>query len=208
MVGVIALIADRKKDRRPVAAGPGRFLTSHRLRVIAVVGLVAFVLLGAVGVISALGPHPGDLRPGTEVPQQFRDAITDAAHDCKRPGVTPALIAAMLYAESGFDAGKQSPDGSEVGIAMWTPLVFAHWAPTRSDRAADPWDPYDAIAAMGPFLCELAQSVGFLRPHDPRLLIAAGYRVGGESVRQAKGIPSSAAAYTEIVRKKLIEYGY
>jgi hypothetical protein len=225
---VLTFVATKKQDQDEVA-GSGR----RRLTYLAAAFALACVVLATIAVVrtdrdpktvpqptpvvsstpvasppAGVDPRPGDLRPGSEVPQQFRDAITKAAYGCGRPGVTPALIAAMLYAESGFDPGKKSPDGSEVGIAMWTPELFTNWVPDSPGHVATPEDPLDSIAAMGPFLCELSRTVGYLRPGDPRLLIAAGYRVGGKAVRNAGGIPDSASAYTDVVRQKLLEYGY
>lgn len=154
-------------------------------------------------------PHgpPGDLRPDAAVPDRYREAITLSAHSCDKPPVTPALIAAMLSVESGFDPNKQSPQTDEYGIAMWTPSVFAGWAPKHPDRTASVFDPDDAIAAMGPYLCLLADTVGYL-PGDPQMLIASGYRVGGKRVRAANGVPPAAAAYAEQVRRKVHEFGW
>ncbi|MFI7542292.1 protein kinase [Actinoplanes sp. NPDC049599] len=159
------------------------------------------------GTPAAPAPAPGELRPDAAVPARFRAAITATAHRCGETAVTPALIAAMLYAESGFDPAKRSPQTDEYGIAMWTPSVFVGWAPKHPDRVASVFDPDDAITAMGALLCHLAHTVGYL-PGDPRLLAAAGYRVGGKRVRAANGVPPEIAGYLAVVRQKLAEYGY
>ena len=227
---VIAFTAARRRvteqpaDAPDLGARPGRWWTSRRLHLAALVGMLVSVGL-AVRVVADGGSaseaprslnsapvtnaaaRPGDLRPDSAVPLRYRDAINAAGRSCHRPGVTPALVAAMLFAESGFDPDKRSPQTDEYGIAMWTPTVFKLWAPTYPDRTASYLNPDDAIAAMGSFLCELAQTVGPLGS-DPQPLIAAGYRVGGRQVRAANGVPPSAAAYVAVVREKIIEYGY
>ncbi|KHD74276.1 hypothetical protein MB27_29620 [Actinoplanes utahensis] len=149
----------------------------------------------------------GELRPDAAVPQQYRTAITEAAHSCHQKAVTPALIAAMLYAESRFDPNRRSPATDEYGIAMWTPRVFEHWAPQPPGRKADYLNPDDAIAALGRFLCSLVTTVGYL-PGDQQSLIAAGYRMGGDAVREAKGVPPKAEQYIREVKAKVAEYGY
>jgi hypothetical protein len=232
VLGLITFFAaKRQAEARPDGnSGRGlrahRWWTPHRLRIVAVISLVLCLVL----VVRALpdtrttpdvapspdpvrttssGPRPGDLRAGGEVPLQYREAITAAAHGCGRPGVTPALIAAILYAESRFDPGKRSPETDEYGIAMWTPTVFKHWAPKLPDgRIADVFNPDDAIAALGPFLCELSQTVGYLSQNNPQPLIAAGYRVGGQRVRDANGVPPNVSDYVSVVRQKTVEYGY
>ena len=233
---VIAFTAARRRvteqpaDAPDPGQRPGPWWTSRRLHLAALVGMLVSVGL-AVRVVADGGsapepprslssapvtrsapatgatPGPGDLRPDSAVPLRYRDAINAAGRSCHRPGVTPALVAAMLFAESGFDPDKRSPQTDEYGIAMWTPTVFKRWAPTYPDRTASYLNPDDAIAAMGSFLCELAQTVGPLGS-DPQPLIAAGYRVGGRQVRAANGVPPSAAAYVAVVREKIIEYGY
>ncbi|GIM91825.1 protein kinase domain-containing protein [Paractinoplanes toevensis] len=152
-------------------------------------------------------PAPGELRPGGEVPAQYRTVIAEAAHSCPKPAVTPALIAGMLRVESNFDPAKRSPQTDEYGIAMWTPTVFAGWAPKHPDRTASVFDADDSIRAMGAFLCYLVDTVGYL-PGDQQLLIASAYRVGGKRVRKANGVPPETTAYTSKIKTKTIEYGY
>jgi eukaryotic-like serine/threonine-protein kinase len=194
----------------PAAAG---LATRFRRIGFAIAAALSTFLLGASTVPPPAGtepvatPRPGELRPGGEVPGQYRTVIAEAAHACPKPVVTPALIAGMLKVESNFDAGKRSPQTDEYGIAMWTPTVFAGWAPKHPDRTASVFSADDSIRAMGAFLCYLVDTVGYL-PGDQQLLIASAYRVGGKRVRKANGIPPETAAYTSKIKAKTIEYGY
>ncbi|HZU57063.1 MAG TPA: transglycosylase SLT domain-containing protein, partial [Actinocrinis sp.] len=63
------------------------------------------------------GATGGGLRPGT-VPTAYAAIIIDAGRTC--PQVTPALLAAQINQESGFDPRSLSPTGAE-GIAQFEP---------------------------------------------------------------------------------------
>jgi serine/threonine protein kinase len=188
---------DRRVRRlRKVRRGAGAFVAST----------MCLLLIASSAPVRSRA-EPGELRPDARVPDAYRALIIETAHHCNEPEVTPALIAAMLAVESNFDPNKRSPKTDEYGIAMWTPSVFAGWAPKRPGRRPSVFNARDSVEAMGPFLCLLADTVGYL-PGDPQLLIAAGYRVGGKRVRAANGIPPEAREYTEKVRRKIREFGY
>jgi hypothetical protein len=208
------LASTRDLGARMSAPAPSGFRREAVVRwVAAAVAAICVLIPGGSALPPPDAPEPagqrltGELRPGGEVPERYRQVITAAAHRCSKAPVTPALIAAMLKTESGFDPGKRSPQTDEYGIAMWTPTVFVGWAPKPEGRLADVFNPEDAITAMGTFLCYLVDTVGYLRG-DPQLLIAAAYRVGGKRVRSANGVPAAAAVYTSKVHAKIIEYGY
>ncbi|MFL6116333.1 MAG: protein kinase domain-containing protein [Catenulispora sp.] len=146
----------------------------------------------------------GELRPDAAVPAQYRDVISRAAHACPAPEITPALIAGVLKAESGFDPDFSDPATDSYGIAGWTPRVFTAW----SSPGADYRNPTDAIMAAGQYLCWLDQE--FTKRHLPGDLAAlavAGYDTGSKSVANAGGVPPAAAAFTKSVLDYAREFG-
>lgn len=149
-------------------------------------------------------PLPGALRADAAVPREYRDAIDLAGRTCRdRPLVTPALIAAMLAAESEFNPRKRSPETGEYGIALWTPHLLRQWVPN-----ADPMNPRHSIKALGLYLCwadgQLAGEPG-LKPNDPRLL-AAAYRSSTDLVIKSGGVPAKVAEYVARVEAKRREF--
>ena len=151
---------------------------------------------------------PGALPPGADVPAELREPLARAARRCPEPEVTPALLAAMVRAESGFDASAARPETGEYGIAMWTPVVFRAWAHDGDgDGRADYMSPADAVVSMGSYVCWLAQrfKARGLRDDLPGLL-AAGYRTSDKTVAEAGGVPDRVAAHAARVRAYLAEY--
>ncbi|MFC7216838.1 hypothetical protein ACFQLX_01425 [Streptomyces polyrhachis] len=148
------------------------------------------------------------LRPDADIPHQYRAAIVEAGTAyCEAPAVTPALVAAMVKAESGFDPDLSDPAKDEYGIARWTPRVLQHyWSGDRSGRLpAPPYEPNESIRAVGRFLCHWQPSVAAL-PGDPALNLAAVYRTSDTAVRSANGIPDRIRAYTDRVNTYLAAY--
>uniref|UniRef100_UPI0034DEBE6D transglycosylase SLT domain-containing protein n=1 Tax=Streptomyces sp. PU-14G TaxID=2800808 RepID=UPI0034DEBE6D len=203
--------------RRP----PGR--GRRRLNVVA--GAVAVpAVAAAVSVALLLSDHdeaaspsggpraassPGGALPAdSDVPRDLRPVIEDAARQCPEDEVTPAFLAAMLKAESGFDADARRPETNEYGIAMWTPSVFKGWA-KDGDKDGDKsyMSPPDAIAAMTNFVCWLDQQYKKegMRENLPALM-AAGYRTSSRTVLQAGGVPERVRPHVERVERYLEEY--
>ena len=146
----------------------------------------------------------GELRPDSAVPAQYRDVISHAAHACPAAEVTPALIAGVLKAESGFDPDFSDSATDSYGIAGWTPRVFAAWA----SPSADYMNPTDAIMAAGQYLCWLDQQ--FTQQHLPgdlAALTAAGYDIGSKTVINARGVPPAAADFAKTVLDYAREFG-
>ncbi|MDG4863390.1 serine/threonine-protein kinase [Streptomyces sp. T-3] len=161
-------------------------------------------------------PLGGALPTRSDVPAALRPHITNAAQRCAGEEVTPALIAAMLKAESGFDpdahrvrTGKDGIKIREYGIAMWTPEVFNSWALDGDGNGTrDYMSPPDAIAAMGSYLCHLDQ---YFQKHGMRrdvpALLAAAYRTSGKVVVAEGGVPQRTRPFVEQVLKNLAGYG-
>ncbi|MBE1585265.1 serine/threonine-protein kinase [Nonomuraea angiospora] len=147
------------------------------------------------------------LRDDSDIPGQYRDLIVRAGTYCQEPGLSPALIAAMLKAESGYDPGLSDPVKDEYGISRWTPSVLWYWQPggLQSPKPTPPFSPELSILSMGRFLCTLGPRVADL-PGDPALKLAALYRSGVDPLRRAGGIPERWRDYTEKVSRYLRDY--
>lgn len=127
------------------------------------------------------------LRPGS-VPIAYVNDLETAAAGC--PGLSPALLAAQLQQESGFDPNAVSPVGAQ-GIAQFMPGTWLSYGiDADGDGAASPFDPEDAIAAQGRLMCELLDLArGSGLPGDPVALALAGYNAGWGAVAAAGGVP-------------------
>ncbi|MFJ4793762.1 serine/threonine-protein kinase [Kitasatospora purpeofusca] len=158
----------------------------------------------------AVPARPGALPPGADVPAALRGPIEDAARRCPEPEITPALLAAMLKAESGFDPAAARPATGEYGVAMWTPSVFNAWAQDADhDGVKSYLDPDDAIAAMGGYVCWLDQRFkqrGFPAAQLPAL-VTAGYRTSDKTVADTGGVPERVKEHVALVLGYLAEYG-
>lgn len=155
-----------------------------------------------------------ELRTDKGVPVAYRRLIVDSAHDCVQPEVTPALIAALLKAESNFDPDLSDPtagEEGEYGIARWTPSLLRWYIRADGVPATEtprpPLTPAESIPAVGRYLC-------FMEPRleqtgltgDRRVLLAAAYRTSTKVVNAAGGVPPKYRAYATRVAHYLKEY--
>jgi hypothetical protein len=100
------------------------------------------------------------------VPARFRAPLLRSA---ARWNVSPALLAAQLMAESGFDPNAGSPAGAQ-GIAQFMPSTAAAYG------LDDPFDPVAAIDAQAHLMSDLLRQFG-----SPELALAA-YNAGPGAV--------------------------
>ena len=151
-----------------------------------------------------------DLRTDRGIPPAYRLLIVETAHDCTQPGVTAALIAAMLKVESDFDPNLADPSNDEYGIARWTPHVLRWWMNEDGSPGVSvpepPFPPAESIPAMGRYLCWIAPRLAPKLPGDRRVLIAAAYRTSFEVVNKAAGVPPKIRPYADQVAHYLKEY--
>ncbi|PAZ12672.1 protein kinase [Streptomyces sp. SA15] len=155
-----------------------------------------------------------ELRTDKGVPVAYRRLIVDAAHDCVQPEVTPALIAALLKAESDFDPDLSDPTAGkegEYGIARWSPSILRWYIRADGVPAKETPEPpltaAESIPAVGRYLC-------FMEPRldptglsgDRRVLLAAAYRTSSTSVNDAGGVPPKYRDYAARVAHYLKEY--
>jgi len=151
-----------------------------------------FVLLLVVGVYLAAGntgggggQGPGGLAKNA-VPAVYSGLVQKWGNLCS--AINPALLAAQLYQESGFNPSAKSPAKAE-GIAQFMPGTWAiHGIDADGDGVADVWDPADAIPSAASYDCKLASYVKDV-PGDPTENMLAAYNAGSYAVIKYGGVP-------------------
>ncbi|MCB0882489.1 MAG: transglycosylase SLT domain-containing protein [Thermoleophilia bacterium] len=134
--------------------------------------------------VGSAPPATPDARLPGWVPAAYRRAVAASA---RAGGVPPALLAALLRAESGFDPRAVSPAGAR-GIAQFMPATAA------SVGLGDPFDPEPAIAAAGRLLG------AHLREFGSVPLALAAYNAGPGAVRRHGGVPPFAETRAYVAR--------
>ncbi|MEU4221710.1 protein kinase domain-containing protein [Actinoplanes sp. NPDC026623] len=204
--------------------GPLRRALASRPGVAAAVGL-----LGAAGITLAVlwprppagqpvpqasAPPPGYdryFRTDAGIPPAYYELIVRAGVMCpENKAVTPWLVAALLKAESNFDAGLSDPAADEYGIARWTPAVLKFYLPPgeRDRIPPPPFPPEVSIPAVGRYLCSMAPALEEV-PGSPEENLAAAYRTSADVVRAAGGVPRNRpklTRYIERLRAALTRY--
>ncbi len=107
------------------------------------------------------------------VPAAYAPMLARAA---QRWNVSAALLAAQLYAESGFNPYARSPAGAE-GIAQFMP------ATARAYGLANSYDPAQAIDAQAHMMRDLLRQFGSVP------LALAAYNAGPGAVQRCGCIP-------------------
>lgn len=126
---------------------------------------------------------------GTTVPAQYQAQVLAAS---AKWGISPALLAAQLDAESGFNPHSVSSAGA-VGIAQFLPSTAKDWG-------VDPYDVNSAIDGMAHL-----DSVYYKRYGSISKALAA-YNAGPGAVEKYGGIPPYAETQN-YVKKILIAAG-
>ena len=192
------------------------------------VAIVIFpvVLFAAIGDSSGKGAASGlalaqggggELRPDAPIPPQYVDWVVRAGHLC--PEITPALIAAQIDQESGWnkDAVAHNPPangGDAMGISQFQQATWNTWgADYDGDGTASPYDPEDAIMAQGRLMCDNIEwakgKVGAGKISGDLIDLAlAAYNCGRGCVETSGGVPASGQAhdYPILIRGKLSKY--
>ncbi|TGN74034.1 peptidase P60 [Streptomyces bauhiniae] len=159
----------------------------------AAIGLgLSFVMLLVVGVYIVAGNLAGGAAAGGvglakgAVPAAYQTLVQKWGNLC--PAINPALLAAQLYQESGFNPGARSPAKAQ-GIAQFIPGTWAtHGVDGDGDGDRDVWDPEDAIPSAASYDCELAKYVKDV-PGDPSANMLASYNAGAYAVIRYGGVP-------------------
>ena len=156
--------------------------------------IAGFLVLVVVGTYAASGSilqsqqtAAAQLAPGT-VPAAYAGLIQQWGSLCSQ--LSPPLLAAQMYQESGFNPNAVSPVGAQ-GIAQFMPATWAIYGidPTHAHASPDVWDPADAIPSAATSDCRLAQDTKNV-PGDSTSNMLAAYNAGPYAVISADGIPS------------------
>jgi len=118
------------------------------------------------------------------VPERYRGVVMASA---LANGVPPAVLAALLQAESGYRPDAVSPAGA-LGIAQFMPATAAGMG------LRDPFDPMQAIPAAGRLLG------GHIRAFGSVPLALAAYNAGAGAVRRYGGVPPYAETQAYVAR--------
>lgn len=174
--------------------GEGR-LTVRKAWIVASVAIssaLAFVMLLVVGVylvagnlVNGVGGGAKSLAKGS-VPAAYAALVAKWGNLC--PAISPALLAAQLYQESGFNPRAQSQAAAQ-GIAQFIPGTWAsHGIDGDGDGDRDVWDPKDAIPSAASYDCELASYVKKVGGNPTANMLAA-YNAGAYAVIKYGGVP-------------------
>ncbi|MGV9383539.1 C40 family peptidase [Nonomuraea sp. NPDC003707] len=170
-----------------------------------VLGLVVMAALVGGAASSAPAPQVHELKQQA-VPAKYRSWVAQAGRLC--PQVSAALIAAQLQAESGWRERVVSSAGAQ-GLAQFMPGTWRSFGRDEDGNGrASPFDPGDAIMAMGRYDCFLATKVGHLAG-DVLANILAAYNAGPGAVLSHRGVPPFAEtqAYIQRIRALLPRFG-
>ncbi|WP_369186660.1 transglycosylase SLT domain-containing protein [Streptomyces sp. R08] len=154
------------------------------------------------------------------VPADLVDPIQKAGALCDAIG--PIVIASQLEKESGFNANLVGPDG-EQGLSQLPPDLFKQYGKDDDGNGkVSALDAADSVMAQGRYMCDLAgqgqqliDSGGVQQTTDANGtansvldLALAGYDVGMDAVRTAKGVPQTneAQGYVLAVRAQFAKY--
>ncbi|OAH13341.1 putative endopeptidase YafL precursor [Streptomyces jeddahensis] len=153
---------------------------------------LSFVGLLVVGTYMAAGSLANGLGGGAvglakgAVPAAYQALVQKWGNLCK--AINPALLAAQLYQESGFNPNAKSPADAR-GIAQFIPGTWAaHGLDGDGDGDRDIWDPADAIPSAASYDCKLASYVKDA-PGDPTENMLAAYNAGAYAVIKYGGVP-------------------
>ncbi|MFI9650829.1 NlpC/P60 family protein [Streptomyces sp. NPDC052040] len=158
----------------------------------AVGAALCFVMLLVVGVCLVAGNLVNGFGNGTvglaknAVPAAYASIVQKWGNLCG--AINPALLAAQLYQESGFNPNAKSPAQAE-GIAQFIPGTWAtHGIDGNGDGRADVWDPRDAIPSAASYDCQLASYVRNT-PGSATDNMLAAYNAGADAVIRYGGVP-------------------
>jgi cell wall-associated NlpC family hydrolase len=159
---------------------------------VAISSALAFVMLLVVGVYLVAGNLANGVSGGAKslakgsVPAAYSALVQKWGNLC--PAISPALLAAQLYQESGFNPRAQSHAAAQ-GIAQFIPGTWAgHGIDGDGDGDRDVWDPKDAIPSAASYDCELASYVKKVGGNPTENMLAA-YNAGAYAVIKYGGVP-------------------
>jgi cell wall-associated NlpC family hydrolase len=153
---------------------------------------MGFVMLLVVGVYIVAGNLMGGITSAGRglskgaVPAAYQGLVQRWGNLC--PQLTPALLAAQLYQESGWNPRIVSSANAQ-GIAQFIPGTWAIYGiDGNGDGKRDVWDPNDAIPSAASYDCQLAKDVKNVPGNVSDNMLAA-YNAGAYRVIKAGGVP-------------------
>lgn len=172
---------------------------------------VSFVMLLVVGVYIVAGNLVNGVTSGGRglakgaVPAAYKQLVQRWGNLC--PALSPALLAAQLYQESGWNPTVVSPADAR-GIAQFIPSTWAtHGIDGDGDGKRDIWDPDDAIPSAASYDCELAKYVEDV-PGDVSDNMLAAYNAGAYRVIRAGGVPAISETRNYVKRIRSLEKSF
>lgn len=150
-------------------------------------GFVSLLVVGTYVVAGNIAGRGGpvDLAEGS-VPAAYSKIVSDWGNLCE--AINPALLAAQLYQESGFNPNARSAADAQ-GMAQFIPGTWAaHGVDGNGDGRRDVYDPADAIPSAASYDCKLASYVKDA-PGDPTANMLAAYNAGAYAVIKYGGVP-------------------
>ena len=155
-------------------------------------GGASFFILGLIMLFMMAGGGDSSAVSGvlaldqSKVPSVYLPWVKTAGAECST--VSPPLIAAQIQQESGWNPNARSSAGAE-GIAQFMPDTWPNWGhDDDSTHNVSPYNPADAIMAMGRYDCAIAKQVAHV-PGNPVSNMLAGYNAGPGAVLQYNGVP-------------------
>ncbi|KIE25006.1 peptidase P60 [Streptomyces sp. MUSC 125] len=189
-------------------------MTVHKAWIAAGAGLgvaLAFVMLLVVGVYVVAGNLVNGVVSGSRglakgaVPAAYKPLVQTWGNLC--PALSPPLLAAQLYQESGWNPTVVSPADAR-GIAQFIPSTWAtHGIDGNGDGKRDIWDPNDAIPSAASYDCELAKYVKDV-PGDVSDNMLAAYNAGAYRVIKAGGVPPIRETQNYVKRIRSLEQSF
>ncbi|XUL94241.1 NlpC/P60 family protein [Streptomyces galilaeus] len=147
--------------------------------------LVVGVYLVAGNLAGGAGGGSVSLAKGA-VPAAYSSLVQKWGNLCS--ALNPALLAAQLYQESGFNPNAKSPAKAE-GIAQFIPGTWAtHGIDGNGDGVRNVWDPDDAIPSAATYDCQLASYVKDVPGNQSENMLAS-YNAGAYAVIKYQGVP-------------------
>ncbi|WP_443049652.1 C40 family peptidase [Streptomyces sp. HD] len=166
--------------------------------------LVVGVYIVAGNLVNGVGKGGVGLAKGS-VPGAYKALVQKWGNLC--PALNPALLAAQLYQESGWDPDVVSHADAR-GIAQFIPSTWAtHGVDGDGDGDRDIWDPNDAIPSAASYDCELAKYVKDV-PGDTTDNMLAAYNAGAYRVIRAGGVPAITETQNYVTRIRSLEKSF
>jgi surface antigen len=178
------------------------------LPIVAVILCVVLLISSITALFTSASETSDGLR---NVPAEYEADVRRAGGVCAE--ITPALIAAQIERESGWDPHATSPAGAQ-GIAQFMPGTWAgSGMDGDGDGKRDVMNPHDAIWSQGNLMCSLADQVKALKTGgtvagDTVRLALAAYNAGLGAVTRAGGIPDirETRDYVDAIMASMAKY--